>query len=645
MSRRISCSILSSSVALAGLFAASAASAQSAGGSGSAFEQVVVVANRAPVNLSQVGNSVTVLDQATIEQRQSVLVSDLLAETPGITFSGNGGPGTTRALRIRGAEAGQTLVLIDGVQMNDPSSTDNSYDFGNLLVGDTSRIEILRGSASTLYGSQAIGGVINIITAQPEKDGLSGDIQGETGSLSTGLVKGGIGGKFDKLTFRLAGSYYSTDSVSAFDSHFGGKETDPYHNQSFSGRAQYDFTPDISLDIRALYSDGKYDYDGFPPPNFVFADEGDYGTNRQFTGYAGLNISLFDGRLKNKIDYQDTSTDRDNFLDTGTTITSSGLYTGDNRRLEYQGNFAIADGYSAVFGFQNENSSIKSPEPAYASTWINSYYAQVRGEVVHNLTLTAGGREDEHKTFGNHFTGQVSGAYNLEETGTILRASWGQGFKAPTLYNLYSQYGTAGLKPEQSNSWDAGVEQHLLGNTLVLGATYFSRHSRNLINFATPICPGAPQCATQSDGYYFNTGKTMTNGVELQGSYQIIEGLLLTSNYTHELARDKTVGASTYGKFLARRPNDTWNTALDYTWDFGLSTGVSALYRSSSFDNASNTRRLSGYMLVNLRASYPITEALDLYGRVDNVGDKFYETTYQYGTWGRTGFVGLRAYF
>jgi vitamin B12 transporter len=645
MSRRISRSILSSSAALAALFAASSAFAQDTNSPSNAFEQVVVVANRAPVNLAQVGNSVTVLDQATIQQRQSVQVSDLLAETPGITSSGNGGPGTSRSLRIRGAEAGQTLVLIDGVQMNDPSSTDNSYDFGNLLVGDTSRIEILRGSASTLYGSQAIGGVINIITAKPEKDGLSGDIQGETGSLSTGMVKGGIGGKFDKLTFRLAGSYYSTDSVSAFDSHFGGKETDPYRNQSFSGTAQYDFTPDISLDLRALYSDGKYDFDGFPAPKFAFADEGDFGTNRQFTGYAGLNVALFDGRLKNRIDYQDTSTDRGLFLDTGTTITNNGQYAGKNRRLEYQGNFDITDGYTAVFGFQNENSSIRSPAPAAASTWINSYYAQITGEVVKNLTLTGGGREDEHKTFGNHFTGEVSGAYNLVDTGTIFRTSWGQGFKAPTLYNLYSQYGTPNLKPEQSNSWDAGVEQHLLGDSLVLGATFFSRHSRNLINFATPICPGALQCATQSSGYYFNTGKTMTNGIELQGSYQIIDGLLLTSNYTHELARDKTVGASTYGKFLARRPNDTWNTALDYTWDFGLSTGVSALYRSTSYDNASNTRKLSGYLLVDIRASYPITDQLDVYGRVDNLGDKFYETTYQYGTWGRTTFVGLRGHF
>jgi vitamin B12 transporter len=640
MSFKVHKSILFSGVAFAALVSASGAFAQGATG---ISEQIVVVANRAPLDLAKVGSSVTVLDDTKIQQLQTVEVSDLLTQTPGITSSSSGGPGSATAIRIRGAEAGHTLVLIDGVQMNDPSSADDAYDFGNLLVGDISRIEVLRGSASTLYGSQAIGGVVNIITPQAMTDGFSGSLQGEEGSLNTGLVKGALGGRFDKFRFRVAGGFYTTDSVSALDSHFGATETDPARNSTFTGRAEYDFTPDISLDLRAFYSDAKYSFDGFPAPKFVFADEGDFGTTRQLVGYAGLNVALFDGRLKNKFDYQATNENRGNFIKTGTVTTTTSHFTGDNRRFEYQGNFAIADGYNAVFGFQNENSEIKSAAPALASSWINSYYGQVTGEVIKGLTLTAGGREDQHKTFGNHFTGQASAAWDLD-TGTILRASFGQGFKAPTLYQLYSVYGTATLKPEQSNSWDAGFEQHFFDDSVMLGATYFSRHTRNQINFLTPVCPGAPQCATQKFGFYVNTGITVTNGIELQGSYKILQSLLLTSNYTHELARDHTPGA-TFLKFLPRRPNDTWNTALDYTWDFGLSTGATAEYRSSSYDNNTNTRKLSGYALFNLRASYPVEENLDLYGRIDNVGDKFYETSYQFGTWGRTGFAGLRAHF
>jgi vitamin B12 transporter len=297
-----------------------------------------------------------------------------------------------------------------------------------------------------------------------------------------------------------------------------------------------------------------------------------------------------------------------------------------------------------VFGFQHENSQIRSAAPTLATSWITSGYARLQGEVIPGLTLTAGGREDQHKSFGNHFTGQAAAAWDLP-TGTILRASWGQGFKAPSLFQLYSQYGTLGLRPEQSNFWDAGAEQHWLSDTLILSATFFSRHTTSFINFLTPVCPGAPQCATQAFGYYANTSRLVTSGVELNGSWQILPALLLTSNYTHEIARDRTIGAATYGKLLTRRPNDTWNTAVDYTWPFKLSTGVSLLYRSASFDDAANTIKLSGYALLNLRASYPISDDLDLYARMDNATNKWYETAYQYGTWGRTAFIGLKAHF
>jgi vitamin B12 transporter len=160
------------------------------------LDEVVVVATRAPEPLSKVGNSVTVLDQQAIQDSQKVNVSDLLATTPGITFARTGGPGNSTSVHIRGADSDHTIVLLDGVVLNDPSLTGGNFDFGNLLVGDISRIEILRGGQSTLYGSQAIGGVINIITAEPQP-GFGADVQAEGGSLGTGLAKAGIGEKAD----------------------------------------------------------------------------------------------------------------------------------------------------------------------------------------------------------------------------------------------------------------------------------------------------------------------------------------------------------------------------------------------------------------------------------------------------------------
>ena len=187
-------------------------------GSGAATEAetVVVTANRSPTPISQVGQSITVLTTPELRLDQETTVADILARTPGVTLSRNGGPGETSSLYIRGAESAQTVVLIDGVKVNDPTDPSTGYDFANLTTGDISRIEVLRGPQSTLYGSEAVGGVVNVITADATRP-LEGDLQAEGGSYGTAYVKGAIGGKEDRYDWRLGAYYNSTDSVSAFD--------------------------------------------------------------------------------------------------------------------------------------------------------------------------------------------------------------------------------------------------------------------------------------------------------------------------------------------------------------------------------------------------------------------------------------------
>ncbi len=255
------------------------------------LDEIVVVANRAPEPLSKVGNSVTVLDQQVIRESQEVNVSQLLATTPGITFSRNGGPGNPTSVNIRGADSDHTIVLIDGVVLNDPSLPAGNFDFSNLLVGDISRIEILRGAQSTLYGSQAIGGVVNIVTAEPQA-GFGGDVQAEGGSLSTGLAKGGIGAKFDNWSFRLGAAYYATASVPALDERYGGAITDPFHDTVVSGRATYDFSPNVQFDQRAYWTESRVFYDGYPPPNFVLANYTQYGDVRQLFRLHGAQLQF-----------------------------------------------------------------------------------------------------------------------------------------------------------------------------------------------------------------------------------------------------------------------------------------------------------------------------------------------------------------
>jgi vitamin B12 transporter len=612
------------------------------------LDEVVVVANRAPEPLSKVGNSVTVLDQQAIKDSQRVDVSALLATTPGITFSRNGGPGNTTSVYIRGADSDHTVVLIDGVVLNDPSLIGGNFDFGNLLVGDTSRIEILRGGQSTLYGSQAIGGVINIITTEPQP-GLGADVQAEGGSLGSSLVKAGIGDKSDDWSFRVGATYYATDSVPALDKRYGGTITDPFHDSVVSGRATYNFTPDVQFDERAYWTESRVFYDGAPAPDFVLANYPQYEDVRQLFDYTGLNFNFFEDHLKNRVAYEYTTTRHEDFNSAVDPITQIDSYRGSNNRVEYQGTWAIANGYQAVFGVQQEKSwaDTTPTAPAHAETGQVGEYVQLQGEIVSGLTLTAGERHDHYDTFGQHYTGQVAAAWALPSS-TVVRASWSQGYKAPSLYELYSPYGNTALKPEQSTGGDGGVEQHLWNDRVTLSATYFLTHFTNLIEFEN--CPGSPLCDTlgQGVGYYANVDRAKANGVELQASARLTSALAVAANYSHIKTVDETPGSPTYGQQLFQRPEEAANLSFDYTWPHSIKTTVAARYGGPSFDQNFNvfptaTVRLGGYTLFDLRVSYQVTEKLELYARLDNVTNKWYETIFDYGTWGRTAFAGLRA--
>ncbi len=622
-------------------------------------EQVVVSANRSPTPVDEVGQQVTVLTLPQLRQDQETGVADILARTPGVVLSRNGGPGEATALSIRGAETDQTVVLIDGVKVNDPSQIGNGYDFANLLAGDISRIEVLRGAQSTLYGSEAIGGVVNIITNDATRP-LQGDVQAEGGSYGTAYVRGGIGGKADRYDWRLGAYYDSTDSVSAFDRSFGGREDDGFHTAGASGRFRYDITPDLQFDERAYYSFSRNGFDGFDNPacnaflsTCGFGDDAEYGRTQQVVDYTGLNLSLFDGRLKNRFAYEYNEVDRRNEdpQQPETKATFNGL--GRVNTLDYEGTFAIAPGYTLVFGAQDERSSFNTDSPyddlAYGDTpvranvSIDSGYGQLTGVVLPNLTLTGGVRYDAHSTFGDHVTGQASAAW-VAIPGTIVRASFGQGFKAPSLYQLYSPYGTLGLRPEEANSWDAGVEQHVLSDRLVLSATYFGRETRRLIGFIDCYTEVTAQCAAQPNGFYQNIAKARAEGAELQGEFHITPKLDLTTNYTFDDDEDRSPGSASFGRQLLRRPKDTANFAAAYVWPVRLSTSLAVRYAGRSFDN-SYFSTLGSYTLVDIRASYPVGDNLELYARVENLTDKRYETAYQYGTLGRAGYAGVRVSF
>jgi vitamin B12 transporter len=613
---------------------------------------VVVTANRSPLAIDQVGQSVTVLTRDEIELDQETNVADILVRTPGLNLVRNGGPGQPTSVFIRGADSDHTVVLIDGVKVNDVSSPGVSFDFSSLLTGDISRIEVLRGPQSTLYGSAAIGGVVNVVTADATRP-LEASAQVEGGSYGTGYANGAVGSKGERYDLRLGAFYSSSDSVSAFDKAFGGREDDGFHEAGVQGRFRYDLTPDLQFDERVYYTAGRNEFDGNDTPTFALGDDPEFSRTQHLVDYTGLNLSLFDGRLKNRLalEYEEDDTrDEAPYQLDSDKATFDGL--GRATTLDYEGTFALAPHYTLVFGAQDERSTINTDGPAYFepvqknSKSISSGYGQITGEVLHGLTLTGGVRYDADSAFGGHTTGQASAAWAVQP-GTILRASYGGGFKAPSLYQLYSSYGFPGLKPETANGWDAGVEQHFLRDRLVVQATYFGRETSNLIEFVSCF-DDTGLCASHPFGFYQNVDKSRAEGLELQADLKPVEHLDITANYTFDDDEDRSPGSTTRGLQLIRRPKNTANLAATYVWPVKLSTTVAVRYAGQSFDedfSAGGYVVLHSYALVDLRASYPLTDALELYGRVENLADKAYETTYQYGTLGRAAYGGVRVKF
>ncbi len=595
---------------------------------------IIVTAGRSEQALSQTGQSVTVLEQVRIERLQSVTVTDLLRTVPGVTINSNGGVGTVSAVNIRGANSSQTVALIDGVKINNPASPGGGFDFGNLLTGNISRIEVLRGSQSVIWGSQAIGGVVNIITREPTEQ-VEINARGEYGSRDTAQLVGNIAGAFGPVAASFGAGYFTTDGFSAFNTERGGVERDGYRNFGANGKVNITLSDEISVDLRGYYSDGKTDVDGFTP-TFQFGDTPETNEAKEFVGYAGLNVALFEGRFKNRFAFAYTNVRRDNFNLDFQTFESRG----ENERVEYQGILDISEMFGATFGAEAERSSFSatsfgSVTPEKDAT-LTSFYGQLRITPFEGLTANAGVRYDDHNSFGGETTIAGDIVYSPNDGNTAFRASYGEGFIAPSLFQLFSDFGNELLQPEASKSWEAGVTQLLVDGKLELSATVFRRNSRNLIDFIScPIQAGI--CNDRPFGTYDNVGRARAQGVELGVTIRPVEELTIATNYSLIDAENRDTGGT-----LARRPRHSVNTSVDYDWSFGLQTGATITHVSSNFDNAFTTVPTPGYVLVDLRAAMPVTDNIEIYGRIENLFDEEYETIFQFGTAGRSAFAGVR---
>ncbi len=630
---------------------------------------VVVTADRIAEPISDTGSAITVIPGSRIAQYGAQGITETLREVAGVEVTPNGGPGSATTVRIRGADPGAVLVLIDGQRVGNASATDGTLDFGNLTAVNIDRIEVLRGPQTALYGSDAMAGVINIITRKGTPGEPQRSVSIEGGSYGTISGRASISGGDDRWTYSFGVNTMYTDGFPQYGYRINRPLTigdgvtplpplpfgDPNTKGGASGNFSYKLSETSSIDFGfSVFGNGTRFAN---PYAFVAADV--FSPENHSTAWVGseylrYNFAAFDGVLKNHLTLFENTTLNQAAETEGcynalfTSFTCTTTYHGVRWGGEYQGELSLNRYGILIFGLRNEqeeasNSQNPNPNdgsftPISASQTTNSAYAEYRATILPRLDATFGGRVDAIENGATFVTGRVTLAYHIDEIGTKLRATFGNGAKAPTLYQRYSQYGDPNLQPEQSVGGEIGFDQQIMGDRATLSTTLFDTKFTNLILFG-----GVPSCTLAQaalGGCYYNVGKAETKGVEVSGSAILIPGVLtgrLSYAYVDALNLETD-------QQLLRAPMNSGAIDLDFTGIDKLEIKPRLLLVGPAYDTNFMTGgrvTLSGYARLDLIANYRINDQYMAYIRGENLTDTRYETIYNYGTPGVSFYAGL----
>lgn len=585
--------------------------------------EIVVTATRDEVPIEQVGSSITVITAKEIEQQQKQTVADALRMVPGLDVVRSGGAGQTVSIYLRGAKSEHTLVLIDGIEMNDPSLDGGSFDFAQLTVDDIERIEVLRGPQSTLYGSHAMGGVINIITKKGD-DTFKGYLSAEGGSFATSKETAGISGSLGVARFAVSASRTDTDGISAANSDNGNPEEDSHWNNAVSARLGLAPHNDVNLDLIFKYSKSKAELDG----GLTVATDDLTSHSRSEEVYAGgqLWLNLLNSRLEQKLGASLSDINR-------SYNAYNSRFSGQLAKFDAQSLLHLHETNDLTVGVEYKDETVRTDSMSEKQAGTTGMYVQDHIKLFDAWFSTLGVRVDDHEQFGTKATYRFTSAYLFKETDTRLKASYGTGFKAPSLTQLYHPVwgGNADLKAEKSDGWDVGIEQRLSAMDMSLGATWFR------IDYSDMI---AWQSTGGWTGSYFNRNSARSQGLELTAAFKPIQTLNVTAAYTYTGTKDGDTG-----KELARRPRHKGSFDINYSFLQRANLNLGLIYVGSRYDDIANTQKMPSYTLVNLAGSYDVTKNLQLFGRVDNLLDREYEEVYGYGTPGIGAYAGVKVSF
>jgi len=604
--------------------------------------EVVVTATRLPTPAAEVASSVTVITSEEIERKQQRSLSDVLRDIPGLSLVQTGGPGGLTSVFIRGTNSNHTKVFIDGIDVGDPSTADGAFDFAHLLAADIERVEVLRGPQSGLYGSDAIGGVINILTKHGTgpprfRAGI------EAGSFDTFNQIGSASGAVNRFTYAFnAGHLHSGDTpVTPTELLPPGRNPigDAYENKTFSAKLGADLNDSLDLGVVARYIDTELrytgdDFSGFPS---VPASEQSEADTRQFFTRGTAHLVLFEGAFDQTLGVAHTRHSR-RYLspDTAFGPVDPSVYRGNRVKWDWQGNLHIAPGQVLTLGAESQKEEITTPISAEGTT--NTGFIQLQSSINERLFNTISLRYDDHDRFGGEATYRIAPAVLLPGTETKFKGSVGTSFKAPSLDQLFHDYSAFGffanpdLKPEESFGYDVGFEQALAGAHVQVGATYFHNDIDNLITI------------DNAGTSYVNVAKATTSGIESFLVYQPFDRLSWRADYTYTRAEDAILGTE-----LLRRPKH--KASVDAHWQVTDAATLSAtvLYVGSRIDRSRDflVPRLEAgsYTVVNLAGSYALNRILTTFARIENLFDREYEDPVGFQRPGFGAFAGLQAVF
>ena len=608
------------------------------------IEEVLVSASLIPIAASRSANAITVIDSEHLKNRAALSVSDLLRDVPGLAVSRSGVQGSATQIRVRGAEANHLLVLIDGVEANDPSQSDE-LNWGTLSAADIQRIEVIRGPQSAMRGSDAMAGVVNIITRRADQL-LNAGLFTEIGSFGTHNSGFSIGSKQGDFDGRLGVNHIETEGENISRT---GTEKDGYKNTNVNLNAGWTVNDELRLSFVARQSDGMNEFDSDMDFDGVVDDQDMVSEFRNSTMRVQGDYVSADGRFQQKLVIAQSNNDNEAF-DTGVlgTYTSSTKdqyqYTGSvfwnesSQRLsvlaereeeDFQQRGAIND--YGIFGVYDPNQDRKRDTDSIA--------IEYRGDVSDRLSLAASARYDDNSEFDSANTFRVEAVYQLND-GTRLRSAYGTAIKNPTFterFGFYTNFiGNPNLEPEESASWELGIDQMLFDNSLTLSATLFDTELEHEINGSAldPVTFGYTAINKE--------GKSQRQGVELTAIGTLSSRLSLNAAYTYTDSVEWDAENAVYIDEVRRARHIA---SLNLAWQAmdSLHINANVQHNGSQTDVVfPNIVDLDSYTVVNLNVNFSATKKLDVYLRLDNLFDEDYEEVFSYQTLGFGASLGVR---